>query len=166
MIIGHLPSGYVFSKLLVDKLAKIGIKPRHVIAVGVLGAVAPDFDMFYFHLVDNRQHHHHVYWSHYPIFWLALLSAALMWHKWASVKVTAILAVVFSVAGLIHLLLDSIVGDIWWFAPFIDEPYTMFTVPALYKPWWLNFILHWSFVLELLLLVWAFLLWRRKTVVP
>jgi len=60
-----------------------------------------------------------------------------------------------------HLLLDTIVGDIWWFAPFIDKPFAFFTVPALYKPWWLNFLLHWSFALELAVFALAFYLLRN-----
>jgi len=31
-----------------------------------------------------------------------------------------------------------------------------------YKPWWLNFILHWSFALEIALLIWAAWLWRGE----
>jgi inner membrane protein len=166
MIIGHLPAGYVLSKLLTDKLARAGINPRYVSVACIIGAIAPDFDMLYFHLVDNRQHHHHTYWSHYPIVWLALLVTALVWYRFASVNSKARLAVVFSLTGFMHLLLDSIVGDIWWIAPFFDQPYAIFTVPALYKPWWLNFILHWSFALELLLLGWAIVLWRRTRSLP
>jgi inner membrane protein len=166
MIIGHLPSGYVLSKLLANKLAIKGINPRHITAITIFGAIAPDFDMLYFYLIDNRQHHHHTYWSHYPILWLSLLAVSSVWYKSFSEKSVPILAIVFSAAGFIHLLLDSIVGDIWWFAPFIDRPYALFTVPALYKPWWLNFILHWSFALELLLWVWAILLWRKSASSP
>jgi len=59
------------------------------------------------------------------------------------------------------MVLDSIVGDIWWFAPFVDQRFSLFTVPALYKPWWLNFILHWSFALELAVVGSAVYLWRR-----
>ncbi len=61
-----------------------------------------------------------------------------------------------------HMLLDSIVGDIWWFAPFVDQPYALFTVEAVYKPWWLNFILHWSFAIEIGILLWALYLWRAN----
>jgi hypothetical protein len=35
---------------------------------------------------------------------------------------------------LLHLVLDSIVGDIWWLAPFVDRRYSLFTVPAVYGP--------------------------------
>jgi hypothetical protein len=64
---------------------------------------------------------------------------------------------------MLHLVLDSFVGDIWWFAPFIDRPYAMFTVPAIYTPWWLNFFLHWTFAVELGICVWALLIYRQRS---
>ena len=70
-------------------------------------------------------------------------------------KPLTFLALIFSVGGLLHMLLDSVVGDIWWLAPIVDQPYALFTVPARFQPWWLNFVLHWSFVIELLIIVWA-----------
>ncbi|MCU7920528.1 MAG: metal-dependent hydrolase [Candidatus Thiodiazotropha sp. (ex Epidulcina cf. delphinae)] len=164
MIIGHLPAGYVFAEILARKLSNIGVDHRHLVLIGVLGAIAPDLDMLYFYLVDNGQRHHHTYWSHYPVVWLGLLAASVGWHRLALNKSRTILAIVFSAGGFMHLLLDTIVGDIWWLAPFLNQPYAMFTVPALYTPWWLNFILHWSFALELLLTLWAIVLWRRKAV--
>jgi inner membrane protein len=75
----------------------------------------------------------------------------------------AALAVIFSLNGLLHMVLDTVVGDIWWFAPFVDKPYAFFTVPAVYKPWWLNFILHWSFALELAFVLVAIYVWRRSS---
>jgi hypothetical protein len=56
---------------------------------------------------------------------------------------------------------DSVVGDIAWLAPYSDEYFALFHVEAMFKPWWLNFILHWSFALELLLVALAVYLWRR-----
>ena len=83
-----------------------------------------------------------------------------LWHRQSSNSKVAPLAFMFCLAGFGHMLLDSIVGDIWWLAPFVNQPFVLFTVPALYQPWWLNFILHWSFGLELLLGLWAMLLLR------
>lgn len=162
MIIGHLPAGYVYSKLLANKLSKTGVKHRDIILAGTLGGIAPDFDMLYFYLIDNRQHHHHTYWSHYPIVWLSLLLLFMTLFYLAKKKSIATLSIVFALGGILHLILDSIVGDVWWLAPFVDKPYALFTVPALYQPWWLNFILHWSFLLEMLVSLWAILLWKRK----
>lgn len=162
MFIGHLPAGYITAKLLFKRFANTEVSARLFILAGVVGGIAPDFDMFYFYFVDNRQSHHHTYWPHYPVLWLAILAVSCVWFKLAANKSSAALMLVFSISGFIHMLLDSIVGDIWWFAPFIDKPYAMFTVEAVYKPWWLNFVLHWSFLLEILVVVWACYLWRSK----
>lgn len=163
MFIGHLPAGYIFSKKIAHQLEAKGIKPKLLLWVGTMGAIAPDLDLFYFYLIDNRQHHHHTYWPHYPSVWFSLFLFSIIWFVCSKNKTKAILGLVFSANGIIHMLLDTIVGDIWWFAPFVDQPYVIFKVPALYNPWWLNFILHWSFSLELLILFWAIFLWRRKS---
>lgn len=69
---------------------------------------------------------------------------------------------VFGAAGMVHMLLDSIVGDIWWFAPWVDASYSLFTVPARFDYWWLNFIFHWSFILEITICVCAYYVWVRR----
>ena len=112
MIIGHLPAGYILAKTLIRKLAKSGIHPHYIMLAGVIGAIFPDFDMFYFYLIDNRQHHHHTYWSHYPIIWLTLTLLSVVWYRSSLEKFHATLAIIFSSAGLIHLFLDTIVGDV------------------------------------------------------
>lgn len=147
MIIAHAPAGYLISKGLQSR----GLSARGVVTAGVLGALAPDFDMFYFYLWDNRQHHHHTYWTHYPIVWISLLLLSLAWIYLSGKSKTALLFFVFCLSGFLHLILDSLVGDVWWFAPFVDKPYALFTIKAQFTPWWLNFILHWSFLVELLI---------------
>lgn len=162
MFIAHVPSGYIFSVLTMSKVRTIPASAIAVICAGVLGALAPDFDMFYFYLVDNRQTHHHKYLTHWPILWLGL--SVLCWVILSRRKQSSIafLALIFSACGFLHTVLDSFVGDIWWFAPFVDKPFALFTVPARFKPWWLNFILHWSFVVELLICLWALVLYRHR----
>lgn len=160
MIIGHIPSGYIFVKYLIRKTPKSNDVTKRIMLAGVLGAVAPDIDMLYFYLIDNRQTHHHLYWSHYPIVWFTLLSATFFLHKTIRCETQTYLGLVFCGGGIVHLLLDSVVGDIWWFAPFYNEPFSIFDVSDVYKSWWLNFVLHWSFALEMSLCVWAYALWR------
>jgi hypothetical protein len=126
--------------------------------IGTLGAVAPDFDMIHFYLLDQRQHHHHTYWTHYPVFWLVL---ALMSYVWFGSR-NKLAFWCFFINIFLHLLLDSIVGDIWWLAPWLDKPFSLFTVPAAYQPWWLSFILHWSFGLELFLSAWALIILKNR----
>lgn len=162
MILAHAPSGYILATLLMKKLSSAPVTTKAVLAAGVLGGLAPDFDMLYFHLVDNRMTHHHKYLSHWPIIWLTLAAAATVWSGLAKNSRAAALSWVFCLGGVLHLLLDSFVGDVWWLAPFVDQPYALFTVPARFKPWWLNFILHWSFAVELLICFWAIHLHRRR----
>lgn len=161
MIIGHLPAGYVISRLLLPQAELRGVSAKAFLWAGVVGALAPDFDMFYFHLIDHRQHHHHTYFTHYPVFWLSLLIASAIWLYLARAKNHAACAAIFSLNGFAHMFFDTIVGDIWWLAPWVNRPFAFFTVPALYKPWWLNFLLHWSFAIELAVLAWAIYLWRK-----
>ncbi len=160
MLIGHLPSGYIAGKTALKKW-RIMLKEKRyknsLLSAAIIGAICPDFDMFYFYLIDNRQHHHHSYWSHFPIVWFTLLLAVLLWRK-CSKNIYNLHALLFTLCAILHLILDSIVGDIWWLAPFIDKPFALFTVPALYQPWWLNFIFHWSFLLEIAIIFWAFFL--------
>ena len=143
MIIAHAPSGYILATLLIRRMAQVPVTARALIVAGVAGAFAPDLDMAYFHLIDNRQTHHHKYISHWPILWLSLTVLAAFWFGYVRQSRAAALALVFCLGGVLHVILDSFVGDIWWFAPFVDQPYAMFTVPARFSPWWLNFILHW-----------------------
>lgn len=163
MIIAHAPSGYILATSIMGRVASVAVSAKAIVAAGIVGALAPDFDMVYFHLLDNRQTHHHKYLSHWPIIWLTLAAASALWFGYARRSKAAILSLVFCVGGVLHIILDSFVGDIWWFAPFIDQPYAMFTVPARFKPWWLSFILHWSFAVELAICIWALLIYRGRS---
>lgn len=162
MFIGHLPAGYIFSKLLFPYLGHRHSTAKAFLWAGMLGSIAPDFDIFYFYLIDQRQHNHHTYFTHFPIVWAGLLLVSIVWRYCLPKSGLGTLATVFSLNGLIHMCLDTIVGRIWWLAPFIDQPFWLFTVPALYKPWWLNFVFHWSFFLEIAIVWVAALLLHRN----
>lgn len=68
MFIAHLPAGYLCAKL-TSRRSESPYR-RLIFWSIVIGSVLPDVDMFYFHLIDNRQTHHHLYWTHLPSFWL------------------------------------------------------------------------------------------------
>lgn len=155
MFIAHAPSGYIAARLLLPRLQLPARCRKIFLWSGIVGAVAPDFDMVYFHWVDHRAHSHHTYVSHYPILWLTLLAAALLWRRRAASPVGPALALIFSLAGLIHMALDTVVGGIRWLAPVSDRFFSVTHVPAVYDHWWVNFALHWSFGLELLIVGWA-----------
>ena len=150
------------SVALLARMRQAPVSTTAFVLAGMIGALAPDLDMAYFYLIDHRQTHHHKYVSHWPILWLSLASAGGLCLLCARQSKAALLALVFSAGGVLHVILDSVVGDIWWLAPFIDQPYALFVVPALFTPWWLNFMLHWSFALELAIVAWALFIYRRR----
>ena len=155
MFIAHAPSGYILSASLLRRMRHRPASVSATIAAGIIGALAPDLDLLYFFIVDHRQQHHHKYFSHWPIFWLGLAVGSAMWLRVSHAKSRVFLVFVFCLGGLLHIVLDSVVGDVWWLAPFVDQPFSLFSVRAVFKPWWLNFILHWSFALELAICGWA-----------
>lgn len=127
----------------------------------LIGSVAPDFDMLWFHLVDNGSLHHHRYWPHIPIIWsgIAAVVLAAIWRTgWRSAGLS------FFAAIFLHLVLDSIAGGILWAYPWNDTLYYWVEVPAAYDHWVISFVLHWTFGLEVA--VWlaaGWLLLNRRT---
>ena len=160
MIIGHLPAGYLVSQFTYARLGCDAVSRQAYVAAGMAGAIAPDFDLAYFYLFDERQHHHHTYLTHFPIVWLALLAAAMWWFRSTRFQFLPALALVFSLNGFVHMVLDSIVGDIAWLAPWQMRFFSLFDIRPVYDAWWLNFLLHWSFALEVVITLCAYRLWR------
>jgi len=161
MIIAHLPAGYIVSTLLFPRMQNYGVSRQGFIRAGLFGAVAPDLDMIYFYCFDERAHPHHSYYSHFPMVWLLLLMLSAFWLHTAKRKKLPLLAVIFTVNGLLHMFLDFIASNIYWLAPFVNKPFSLITVPRLYEPWWLNFILHRAFGVEIAIVILAIYLWRR-----
>lgn len=163
MFIAHLPAGYLTARL-VARLSGTTARPA-LVAAGLVGGIFPDIDLLYATLIDHWQIHHHRYWTHLPLVWLAISAVVLMlFRRSDAVRQTV---TVFLLAVWSHLLLDSVAGDIWWLWPWLDTPFSLVVIPAIHSPWWLNFLLHWTFAVELgfvLLAVW--LAWKRSACTP
>lgn len=162
MLIGHFPAGYLLGVWAQKANFARHLTPTAVLLACIAGALTPDIDMLYFYLVDHRQHHHHTYVTHLPVLWCGLLGIGLVWYRLNRQHVAAKLWIIYSCSGLVHLTLDSIVGDIWWLAPLVDQAFSLFEVTDRYDPWWLNFVFHWSFLLEFCLWVAAYFVWKRR----
>ncbi|MFA5083658.1 MAG: metal-dependent hydrolase [Hydrogenophilaceae bacterium] len=145
MFIAHLPAGYLTARLTARHLGAT-VTPGLVLA-GMAGGVFPDIDLTYAVLVDAGRVHHHRYWTHLPLVWLIVSITVLAWSQRAGAWRRHV--GVFLLAVWSHLLLDSVAGDIWWLWPWLDTPFSLTAIPAIHSPWWLNFLLHWSFALEL-----------------
>ena len=140
MLTAHLPSGYC--------LGKINGWRGPGFAAAIVGAVLPDVDLLFFYFVDERAIHHHRYWVHVPFFWAVIASVTLP-AVWTS-RFRPV-AIAFFAAILMHLLLDSIGGGIMWLAPFNTELVELVTVRPTQSHWILSFLLHWTFLFEILI---------------
>lgn len=151
MLTAHLPSGYVLWRSL--PRVKWGMP------AALAGAVFPDLDMLWFHFVDDRAFHHHYYWVHVPLFWLAV-AAVVLPLVWRTVWRGA--ALVFLAAVFLHLLLDTIAGGILWGAPVSDHLFALVEVPPTQGTWVWSFVLHWTFLLEVAVWIAAMALILRR----
>ncbi|WP_421917442.1 zinc dependent phospholipase C family protein [Mesorhizobium sp.] len=158
MLIAHLPSGYILGAFAQD-----GRQPGSAImAAALVGSVAPDFDMFYFHFVDGGRTHHHDYITHWPLFWAASGLIALALARWCAPRQLAVVATFF-VAAMLHMVLDTVASPIMWLMPFDRHSFEWVRVPAVYRNWVFSFVLHWTFVLELLICGGALVLAFRRS---
>lgn len=153
MLIAHLPSGYLLARATRAKGLAMG--------AALLGAVVPDFDMIWFHFIDHGAIHHHKYWVHAPGFWaiLAILTLPLI----RALRPQFLRpALIFLAAITVHLILDSLGGGIMWLWPFSTQLYELVTVPATQSHWVWSFVLHWTFLAELVITGAAALLFLRR----
>lgn len=160
MFIAHAPAGYIVSRLLAPVFGQDGRGYRAFVLWGMLGAIAPDFDLLWYLFIDHRQHHHHSYISHFPVTWLLAMAASLLWRR-RNARAGA-LAFSFSLGGFSHMILDTVMGGIRWLAPWSDTTYVFFVPTQDYVAlWWFYFLFHWSFKLELAITLAALLFWLK-----
>ena len=155
MFLAHLPAGYLMARRLAPRLAPDPSQARRLMTVCLVAAVLPDIDLLYFYLVDGRQTLHHDYWTHIPAFWLLATGTAVTLFRVARAPVpwpavAGLLAGVF-----LHLALDTVTGGIAWLYPYHAGRIVLVDVPARFGWWVWNFVLHWSFALEIVVLIWA-----------
>ncbi len=162
MLIGHIPAGYLTATAFLDRLQVARPLRRRLLGTALACSVAPDLDLLYFYTVGGDVHHH-AYWPHWPLAWLALTASVLAVAAIRRSRTLALTAVFGGCAALLHLVLDSIAGSVRWAAPFSDHSTTLVEVPARYGWWVWSFVGHWTFGVELALLSLALLVaWRRQ----
>lgn len=163
MIFGHLPAGYITSKLLLRKFQNQSVNANIFIFLGMSGAIAPDIDLLYYLLMDpsQPQQHHHTYLTHFPIFWLILLLISFVWlllHRKNNPNAASF--VIFAVNGFIHIVLDTITGHILWLAPLINQPSSLIADSSK----GVSYFTHWTFGLEIFLILFALFVWLTGSI--
>lgn len=161
MILAHLPAAWL--------LAQAGrrcwpVAPALVPLVTFAG-IAPDLDLIWWALVDDMALHHHRHWAHAPAFWAVLAALILPLVQWGAPRWLPTACLCFG-ALFLHILQDSIVGDVMWLWPMSGDLFALFTVPATQGHWVLSFVFHWSFALELAIIFAAGLVWLGPRAAP
>lgn len=155
MFIGHMPGAYILAKKILKQQSN-----RVLILLACIAGVLPDIDILYFYLIDNRQHTHHSYWTHMPLFWMVVYAGLYLLAKVVGRGDYARPIMIMASCTFLHLVLDSIVGKIAWFYPLSDTYYHLFHVPSVYSWWVANYLLHWTFLFEIGLCIAAAYHWK------
>ena len=118
MIIAHLPGGYIIGRLL-EKIESSAIRQKRIMQVALIGSVLPDLDMLYFYWV-NRTSDHHLFVSHIPAYYCALLPLVILGRVFSSFRYVGNLALTLWVSLMLHAVLDTVVSGILWTFPFVE----------------------------------------------
>ena len=157
MFIGHAPASYLWTRWLLKRWGTPlrFLSRRKAMIFGVCAGLLPDLDLIYFYLVDRRQHLHHGYWTHIPSFWVAVFSAALLLGLMLRRPPMVLVSIIAGSNVLLHLILDTVAGKVRWLFPLSRRDFVWVDIPAVHDWWVWNFILHWTFGLEVLLVIGA-----------
>ena len=151
MLIAHAPTGYIIN----HAYNKVSRKEISFVKFGLIFSVWPDFDLIYFYLLDKSSTFHHLYFTHLPIVWMACVILALPLKNLKSNEKIKDLYYLLLINWFVHLVLDTVTGGIAWFYPFNSEIFKLIEIPATYSNWIFSFILHWSFLIELFITIYA-----------
>ena len=165
MFIAHLPAGCCLTTILLFKFVQPENERtyRRFLWTGLCASVMPDLDLIYFYLIDHRQHPHHTYITHIPFFWLA--GAIWLWFCGAMFRQRFMMwsTLIIFTNGILHLFLDSVASKVLWLYPLFDDGLGLFHVPSRYSWWVWNYVFHWTFGLEIMIVVAAgYLLYYKR----
>ncbi len=150
MIIGHIPANYLAA------VFTSRFTPSKAVFTGILiAAVIPDLDILWFYLVDNRGHHHHSYLTHRPALWALTLGVGYLAKRPFLIGL--------GIGGLVHVALDTTLGEIAWAWPLSDHAAPFIVVQPTHSHFLLSFMAHWTFLIEIMLwVIAATVAWRIR----
>ncbi len=159
MLIAHLPSGYLLGAF---AQRRVPLQASAIMAAALIGSVAPDLDLLYFHLIDGRQTNHRDFFTHWPLFWLAfgfaLAIVALVFQR----KLLP-LVLVFYAGVMLHMATDTVAAPIHWLAPFSQSATELVRIPKIHPNWIVSFVFHWTFLNEIAICLAALALFLSRS---
>jgi inner membrane protein len=164
VLIGHAPAGYLVTRAMcrwLDGERSKGARDSAWMWLGLAASVLPDVDLVYAWLIARDGLHHHLYWTHIPFFWLLAIAAGISIGALCRRSWTIHVALVAGANVITHLVLDSVASGIAWLYPCSDELIALFPIFGSGGWWLVDFVLDWTFSLELVLVAAATIALRR-----
>ena len=156
MLIAHMPAGYIVSKIANKKTSSL------YTICGLIFSVWPDLDLFYYYFFDKTGTFHHTYFTHLPF--VAVISFLIMFSLTfiKGLKKHCPYYWLFYINWGVHLVCDTFTGGIAWLYPFNDMLFTIINIPPISPNWVISFIFHWSFTIEIAIVIWAVVLFSKQ----
>ena len=168
MLIAHAPAGYLLTRLLSRTLFKKIVDPQRsnrlyqlLMITGILGGILPDFDFIYHIFIDSARTSHHSYWTHLPIFWLAVWVVLFAIGQWRRNRRFIAVSTTLCASAMLHLIFDTLTGTIYWLYPFSRAGVNMFKVADVHIWWVHNYTCHWTFLIEIAIIATAMIVFLR-----
>ena len=160
MLIAHGPSGYIVSKIVKRK------SNASFVVCSLIFSLWPDLDLIYYYIFDKAKTFHHTYFPHLPIVLFACFIVTIPLINTVHFKHLKEYYIIFFANWALHLILDTFTGGILWLYPFSSKLFALFVIPPTSPNWVVSFILHWSFLIELAIVLSAGALltysWKKK----
>lgn len=160
MFAAHTSIGYLTTKTIIHT-TKTQSHIKTAYFAGILGSVFPDIDLFWFYTFGERAVHHHNYITHKPVVWLTI-SSLILGMLYIKQSKWLVVAACFLSNVFLHITVDTIVGKIHWLWPFVEGGTTLVYVPTKHDFWVWNFIDHWTFIPEIIIMTIALLVFIRS----
>ncbi len=151
MLISHFPVGYIVTKVF-NKVTKENIP---FVKFGLLFSLWPDLDLFYFYFINRKLTFHHLYFTHLPFVLLICAVIAIPINMINFRQSLKSIYNFFVISWFAHLVLDTFTGGIAWLYPYNKKIFILINIPPSYSNWLLSFIFHWSFIIEICLVLLA-----------
>jgi inner membrane protein len=156
MLIAHAPAGYLLGRIMSWVVKKdpaafpdMEKTSRSIVTAAIIGGIAPDLDFIYHIFIDSARTPHHSYFTHMPFFWAGLWIVLYVIGKVRRDSSFRTIAAAFCLGAILHLLLDTFTGVIYWFYPFWGKGVNFFAVADVHVWWVENFTRHWTFTFEI-----------------
>ena len=168
MLIAHAPAGYLLTRILSRTLFRNAVLPKRsdhlyqqMMAAGILGGIMPDFDFIYHIFIDSDRTPHHSYFTHFPLFWVALTGMFLLTGLVLKNRNFTVVSVTLCCSALLHLVCDTLTGVVYWLAPFNNHGFNVFAVADVHVWWVENYAYHWTFLVEIAIILTAMTFFLR-----